>query len=71
MSLPTPRDRVLKYFNFRTGEQTLRHDKEDGLTDYWRRRADGTWVKLPHWWHPATFAYQPWRPSIHHSCGRE
>lgn len=53
------------------GEQTAEHHKADGFVDYWRRKADGTWIRLPDWWHPATFSYQPWRPRIHHSCGRE
>lgn len=63
-------DRFMKFFNHLTGEQTLHHYKTDGSIEYWRRKADGTWIKLPHWWHPATFTYQPWRPRIQHSCGR-
>ena len=39
-----------------------RYTKADGATEYWRREDLGKWVKLPHWWHPKTFAYQPWCP---------
>jgi hypothetical protein len=52
------------------GESIGYHQKADGSMEYWRQKADRTWIKLPPWWHPATFSYQPWQPRIKHSCER-